>query len=57
MCLCAAITPEWLPYTDNLTVMKSKLKIATYDCQGMKSSESYIMDQLRQVNILVLQET
>ena len=40
-----------------LTVMEGKLRIATYNCLGIKSSEPYIRDILGQVYILALQET
>ena len=37
--------------------MESELNIATYNCQGFKSSEPHIRDLLSQVHILALQET
>ncbi len=37
--------------------MEGNLKIASYNCQGVKSSEPYIRDLLGQVHILALQET
>ena len=37
--------------------MAGKLTIATYNCQGIKSSEPHIRDLLGQVHILALQET
>ena len=37
--------------------MEGKLKIATYNCQGMKSSMQHISELLAEVHILALQET
>ena len=37
--------------------MEGKLKLATYNCQGVKSSEPYIREVLEQVHIMALQET
>ena len=38
-------------------MMQGKLNIASYNCQGMKSSEPHIKHLLEQVQILALQET
>jgi len=52
------ILPRQLPQTPNtLTAMEGKLKIASYNCQGVKSSEPYIRDILGQVYIMTLHET
>lgn len=57
--MCVATTLKWLPLLipSPLSVMESKLKIATYKCQGIKSSEPCIKNLLVQVHILAFQET
>lgn len=52
------ILPRQLPLTlDTLTAMKGTLKIATGNCQYVRSSEPYIRDILKQVHIMALHAT